>query len=80
MPPSKVFAALGLQKSQVNRIWEELDEALKAADIMALIQTALAAAIRLTTALNSSGLADPAAGIRGRWQTLPRRTSSNRTM
>lgn len=40
MPPSKVFAALGLQKSQVNRIWEELDEALKAADIMALIQTA----------------------------------------
>jgi HD-like signal output (HDOD) protein len=38
-PPSKVFSALGLQKSQVNQIWESLDDALKTADIMALIQT-----------------------------------------
>jgi HD-like signal output (HDOD) protein len=38
-PPSEVFSALGLQKSQVNRIWSELDDALKAADIMALIET-----------------------------------------
>ncbi len=39
-PPSKIFSALGLQKSQVNRIWEELDDALASADIMALVQTA----------------------------------------
>lgn len=38
-PPSQVFSALGLQKSQVNQIWESLDDALKSADIMALIQT-----------------------------------------
>ena len=38
-PPSQIFSALGLQKAQVNRIWEDLDDALKSADIMALIQT-----------------------------------------
>lgn len=39
MPPSQVFSALGLQKSQVNQIWEDLDKALESADVMALIQT-----------------------------------------
>ena len=38
-PPTQIFSALSLQKSQVNRIWENLDEALKAADVMAVIQT-----------------------------------------
>ncbi len=38
-PPSQIFSALGLQKAQVNQIWEDLDDALKSADIMALIQT-----------------------------------------
>jgi len=38
-PPSKVFSALGLQKSQVNQIWEELDDALKSADVMSMTQT-----------------------------------------
>ena len=37
-PPSKVFSALGLQKSQVNQLWEQLDDALKSADVMALTQ------------------------------------------
>lgn len=38
MPSSEVFSALGLQKSQVSRIWEDLDNALEAADVMALIE------------------------------------------
>ena len=37
-PPAEVFSALGLQKPQVNQIWENLDDALKSADVMALIQ------------------------------------------
>ncbi|MHB8902206.1 MAG: HDOD domain-containing protein [Thermoguttaceae bacterium] len=36
-PPAQLFTALGLQKAQVTRIWEGLDEALKAADVMAMI-------------------------------------------
>jgi len=40
LPPAEVFSTLGLQKTQVNQIWQQLDDALKSADIMALIQTA----------------------------------------
>ena len=40
MPPSEVFAALGLSKQHISQIWDQLDEALKSADVMALIQTA----------------------------------------
>lgn len=38
-PPAQLFSALGIQKAQVNQIWEGLDEALKAADVMALFPT-----------------------------------------
>jgi HD-like signal output (HDOD) protein len=38
MPPSRIFADLGLQKRQVAAIWEQVDEVLKTADIMALAE------------------------------------------
>jgi len=38
-PPAEIFSALGLQKPQVARLWEELDHTLESADIMALIRT-----------------------------------------
>jgi hypothetical protein len=40
MPASETFASQGLSKAHVSRIWEQLDEALKAADVMALVQNA----------------------------------------
>ena len=37
MPPSEVFAALGLSKQHIAQIWTRLDDTLKSADVMALI-------------------------------------------
>ena len=37
MPTSEIFAALGLSKVHVSQIWNQLDETLKSADVMALI-------------------------------------------
>jgi len=39
-PPAQWFTALGLQKTQVAWIWEQLDEVLKSADIMKMIDAA----------------------------------------
>lgn len=36
-PPNEVFGGLGLSKSHVSEIWSKLDEALKSADVMALL-------------------------------------------
>lgn len=36
-PPNEVFGALGLNKSLVSEIWNKLDDALKSADVMALL-------------------------------------------
>jgi len=38
MPPTEIFTGLGLDKPQVAAIWEQLDETLAAANIMALTQ------------------------------------------
>ncbi|KKK73590.1 hypothetical protein LCGC14_2892310, partial [marine sediment metagenome] len=38
VPPAEVFHGLGLDKPQVTAIWEQLDQALKAADIMAMVR------------------------------------------
>ncbi len=38
VPPGEVFTILGLDKPRVASIWEQLDETLKAADIMALVR------------------------------------------
>ncbi len=35
-PPNEIFAGLGLNQQQVTEIWDQLDEILKAADIMAV--------------------------------------------
>lgn len=40
VPPADVFFGLGLDKAEVSSIWERLDEALQAADIMRLVGTA----------------------------------------
>jgi len=37
--PSEWFTDLGLDKADIARIWDQLDEALKAADIMALVRS-----------------------------------------
>ena len=37
MPPSEIFAALGLSKEHISQIWTKLDETLKSVDVMALI-------------------------------------------
>ncbi len=39
VPPAEVFTGLGLDKQRVSLIWEQLDDALKAADIMALVRS-----------------------------------------
>ena len=39
-PPAEWFTALGLQKADIARIWEHLDEVLQAADIMKLVHAA----------------------------------------
>ena len=39
VPPPEVFHGLGLDKVAVTAIWEQLDETLKAADIMAMVRT-----------------------------------------
>jgi len=36
VPPSQIFAELGLDKQRIGSIWEQLDETLAAADITAL--------------------------------------------
>ena len=38
MPAPEIFAALGLSKEHISQIWAQLDETLKAVDVMALIQ------------------------------------------
>ena len=38
VPPAEVFYGVGLDKPQVTAIWEKLDQALKAADIMAMVR------------------------------------------
>ena len=39
-PPTEWFTGLGLDRSQVARIWEQLDEALASADIMRMLHAA----------------------------------------
>jgi len=39
VPPPEVFHGLGLDKPAVTAIWGQLDETLKAADIMAMVRT-----------------------------------------
>jgi len=40
MPPNEVFAELGLTTSHVSQIWQRLDSAIEAADIMAMVHAA----------------------------------------
>jgi HD-like signal output (HDOD) protein len=40
MPPSRLFTRLGMQKSHVAQIWEQLDEVLTSVDVMVLAQSA----------------------------------------
>ncbi len=39
VPPAEVFTGLGLDEQLLSRIWEQLDDALKAADIMAMVKS-----------------------------------------
>jgi len=40
VPDTEVFSRLGLDQSQVTQIWEQLDQVLESANIMALIRSA----------------------------------------